>query len=539
MTATATKPELSDAPYVILGCGYVGTRLAQSLLADGIRVRVCARRVALLEPLRELGADVHYMDGGRPHQFGPALLGLDRPIVVYSIPGVPDLPQGEAVRRAAGAAHKVHARSFVYLGSSAVYGRSESVTTADWVDEDTVVATNDPEAGMRLSDEAAVQSIAQAGQHVVTLRLGAIYGPPIRMGEGVPGLPGRGVRQRLRSGEYKLWDNGRYYFSRIYIDDLVRIIRYAAERAPRGAVYAVGDDNPCQQGEYGRWLAAHLGQPEPPSADAHKSSARNAIRGRRLRNDRLKRELDLKLWYPTYREGELAIDAVEQGAPLPPLRLVGLASDQDRPSEAAPVPPAQAAQAAQAAQEAPTAQAAQAAQETPPAQAAAPAQSPAPAQVSAPAQAPQAQQAPQQAPQAQQAATPPVQPAPAPAAAQGPAQSPGAMQGAAAPTPPPAGAGWPSAALGADLGTALGREELGVSLRELPPGESLSPAHTLAAKLAGAAEVSFVVLQGTPSATHRGQAVLLKARDLVPPGAVLKNDGPGPVLLLAIRAARR
>lgn len=530
--ATATKPELSDAPYVILGCGYVGTRLAQSLLADGIRVRVCARRVALLEPLRELGADVHYMDGGRPHQFGPALLGLDRPIVVYSIPGVPDLPQGEAVRRAAGAAHKVHARSFVYLGSSAVYGRSESVTTADWVDEDTVVATNDPEAGMRLSDEAAVQSIAQAGQHVVTLRLGAIYGPPIRLGEGVPGLPGRGVRQRLRSGEYKLWDNGRYYFSRIYVDDLVRIIRYAAERAPRGAVYAVGDDNPCQQGEYGRWLAAHLGQPEPPSADAHKSSARNAIRGRRLRNDRLKRELDLKLWYPTYREGELAIDAVEQGAPLPPLRLLGLASDQDRPAEAAPVAPAQAEQAAQT---------------EPPAQAAAPAQSPAPAQVSAPAQAPQAPQAPQQAPQAQQAATPAVQPAPAPAPAQSPAQAPvqsqsttqGPTQFSAAPTPPPAGANWPSAALGADLGTALGREELGVSLRELPPGESLSPAHTLAAKLAGAAEVSFVVLQGTPSATHRGQTVLLKARDLVPPGAVLKNDGPAPVLLLAIRAARR
>ena len=111
-------------PYVILGCGYVGTRLAQSLLAEGARVRVCARRVALLEPLRELGADVHYMDGGRPHQFGPALLGLDRPVVVYCIPGIQDLPQGEAVRRAASAAHKVMARSFIYLGSSAVYGRS-------------------------------------------------------------------------------------------------------------------------------------------------------------------------------------------------------------------------------------------------------------------------------------------------------------------------------------------------------------------------------------------------------------------------------
>ncbi len=29
--------------WVILGCGYVGTRLARKLLADGERVRVCAR----------------------------------------------------------------------------------------------------------------------------------------------------------------------------------------------------------------------------------------------------------------------------------------------------------------------------------------------------------------------------------------------------------------------------------------------------------------------------------------------------------------
>ena len=42
-------------PVVIFGCGYVGTRLAQSLLADGITVRACVRRVSLLEPLRALG----------------------------------------------------------------------------------------------------------------------------------------------------------------------------------------------------------------------------------------------------------------------------------------------------------------------------------------------------------------------------------------------------------------------------------------------------------------------------------------------------
>lgn len=319
-------------PYVLLGCGYVGTRLAQSLLADGARVRVCARRSGPLEPLRALGAEVGYLDAARPQMFQSALHGVPEPVVVYSIPGVPTLPAGEAVRRAAVAAQRARARAFIYLGSSSVYGRTEPGSTEDWVDEDAAVATSDPEAQMRLSDEMSVQAVGQAGLRTAVLRLGAIYGPALS-----PTQPARGVRQRLRAGQYKLWDGGRYHFSRIYIDDLVRIIRACAARAPQSALYVVGDDHPCRQAEYGRWLAQHLGLPEPPEADAFGASGpRHALRGRRLRNTRLKQELQLSLEYPTYKEGELQIDAVEKGAPLPTLRLDGHA-----PPPASPASPAQ------------------------------------------------------------------------------------------------------------------------------------------------------------------------------------------------------
>ena len=321
-------------PVVIFGCGYVGTRLAQSLLADGITVRACVRRVSLLEPLRALGAEVHYMDGARPHQYGPALGGLTRPLVVYSIPGVPDLPQGEGVRRAATASGRVGASGFIYLSSSAVYGRSELTFTEDWIDEDSSVATSDADAMVRLSDEAALQSVGQTGLRTIILRLGAIYGPTLDAHHAA-----RGARQRLRTGQYKLWDGGRHFFSRIYIDDLVRIIRIAGEKAPPSSLYVVGDDSPCRQSEYGKWLAAHLGLPNPPEADASRSSGpRNIIRGRRLRNDKLKRELGVSLHYPSYREGELAIDAIEQGAPLPKLRL----SDVPEPTQSVSpaIPPA-------------------------------------------------------------------------------------------------------------------------------------------------------------------------------------------------------
>lgn len=301
----------SSSPYVILGCGYVGTRLAQSLLADKVSVRVCGRRVALLEPLAALGAQVHYLDASRPQQFGPALLGLERPVVVYSIPAVSNLPQGEAVRRAAAAALKMHASAFIYLGSSAVYGRSSGFRNDEWIDEDSAVATADPEASLRLTDEAALFSIAAGGLPTVVLRLSAIYGPGLS-----PSQPARGVRQRLRNGQYRLWDEGRYFFSRIHVDDLTRIIRRAAAVSPRDAnlykVYVVGDDSPCTQAEYATWLCQHLQLPLPESSDSHLASGpANVIRGRRLRNDRLKRELDLTLLYPSFREGEAQIDQAE------------------------------------------------------------------------------------------------------------------------------------------------------------------------------------------------------------------------------------
>lgn len=461
------KAEL--APYVILGCGYVGTRLAQSLLADGVRVRVGARRVALLEPLREQGAEVVYFDAGRPHQFGPALLGLDRPVVVYSIPGVPDLPQGEAVRRAATAALRMHARAFIYLGSSAVYGRSEEHLTSEWVDEDTAVASNDPDAALRLADEAAVQAVAQAGLRVVVLRLAAIYGPALS-----PSQPARGVRQRLRANQYKLWDGGRYYFSRIVVDDVVQVIRASAERAPVGAMYVVGDDHPCPQGEYGRWLASHLGLPEPPLADSHQSrSAGHSIRGRRLRNERLKRELGLTLRYPSYKEGEFYIDACEKGASLSSLRLLSDAADENAASApAAAAPPA--------------------------------ATTPAPAAATLPAASPAAVPA----------AAPPVPAAPS---AEASPQAPAAAAPASA---------WPRVVLGEDLGVSVGQRPLGTVVRSLLPGHGAEPGPL------------YLVLQGRPHATFAGRTAQLAPQELAPPGASLHNGSAEPVLILCVAPER-
>jgi tryptophan 2,3-dioxygenase len=286
--------------WVILGCGYVGTRLAGALLDAGERVRVCARNAGRMQPLADRGAHVHPLDASKSRAFGPALYGTSSPHVVYSIPPLPNMPSGEAIRRAAEACTAVGAQRFVYLSSTAVYGETPD---GEVVDEDTPSALGDAEAMTRIGEESAVETARLAGLSTLVLRLSAIYGP------------GRGVRERLKLGTYKLLDDGEHYFSRVHVDDIVSIIRAAVSRAPAQALYCVADDRPTTQREYAAWLARRLGVAMPPSVPSLAPGApRRAVRNRRIANTRLKRELGYQFLYPSYVEGEMAIER-ENGVP--------------------------------------------------------------------------------------------------------------------------------------------------------------------------------------------------------------------------------
>ncbi len=313
--------------WVILGCGYLGARLTRALLADGQRVRVCARNLARLEPLAALGAQLHALDAAKLRAFGPALYNTRSPVVVYSIPPLGQMPAGEPPRRAAEAASSVGAQKFIYLSSTAVYGETESGVT---VDEESPISIGDPAAAPRLADESAVETARLAGLPTVILRLAAIYGP------------GRGVRERLKAGSYKLIDEGVHFFSRVHVDDLVGIVRASAERAPSGAVYCVADDRPTTQREYCDWLTARLGTPPVPSVPSLAQGApRRAVRNRKISNARLKRELGYSFRHPSYVEGERAIEeelGLAAAAPMTPPVLVEPEEPKDmKPDKGAPV----------------------------------------------------------------------------------------------------------------------------------------------------------------------------------------------------------
>jgi nucleoside-diphosphate-sugar epimerase len=285
---------------VILGCGYVGSRIARAALAEGRSVRVCSRSPSRLQPLGELGAEVKFVDASTPRSFTSVLASAHGATVVYSVPPVTALPPGHAMRAALQAAYGGGAGCFVYFSSCGLYGDSPDDDT--WVDEDTPLAAD---AAMQniLSDEREVMNSSFDKLRTVILRLAPVYGP------------GRGVRERMKKGTYAILENGQHVTSRIYVDDVARIVFAAEQHAPAKAVYLVGDDEPVTQGDYARWLSERLGVGMPPSRQiVEAGKARVSHRNRRIRNARMKQELKLELTYPTFREGEAQIEA-ELAAP--------------------------------------------------------------------------------------------------------------------------------------------------------------------------------------------------------------------------------
>lgn len=283
-------------PLIVLGCGYVGTRLAKAALAEGRPVRVCARSSGRLAPLGALGAEVKFLDVGVPKQLPIVLASMPNATVVFSVPPVTNLPPGQAIRHALQAAYGAGASSFIYFSSSGLYGSDPDDDV--WVDEDTPIVETDPAMKNVLSDELELANCAFGRMRVVTLRLAPVYGP------------GRGVRNRLTKGDYKLLDQGQHAISRIHVDDVARIVDACAEKAENKSLYLVADDEPTTQLDYATWLCERMGIPLPPSrAQLEPGAPKVAHRNRRIRNAKLKRELGLELRYPTFREGEAAIEA--------------------------------------------------------------------------------------------------------------------------------------------------------------------------------------------------------------------------------------
>jgi nucleoside-diphosphate-sugar epimerase len=116
--------------------------------------------------------------------------------------------------------------------------------------------------------------------------------------------------QRLRAGTPALAAPEDPYTNHIHADDLARVAVAALMRGRGQRTYNASDDSALRMGEYFDLVADRLGLPRPPrvsrqGAGAHIPEVLLSFmrESRRLANTRLRRELRVRLRYPTVAEG--------------------------------------------------------------------------------------------------------------------------------------------------------------------------------------------------------------------------------------------
>jgi nucleoside-diphosphate-sugar epimerase len=196
------------------------------------------------------------------------------------------------------------ARCVVYLSTIGVYGDSGGA----WVGEESVPRPGSPRSVARLSAEEAWRRLgAQQGKSVAVLRLAGIYGP------------GRNALVTLANGTARRIVKPGQVFNRVHVSDIAQAIEACFAQDAAG-VFNLADDEPAPPQDVIAFAAELMGKAPPPeipfdAARAGMSAMAQSFyaENRRVRNDKLKQTLGVRLAYPTYRDGLRALFAAGEG----------------------------------------------------------------------------------------------------------------------------------------------------------------------------------------------------------------------------------
>jgi nucleoside-diphosphate-sugar epimerase len=269
---------------LVVGCGYIGGRVARLWQAEGHRVRAVTRKLDHADQLRQLGmepikADVTDL---------ASLRQLPRVSTVFHGVGL-DRTAGQSMRRVYvdGLRNLLDALPrpdrFIYISSTSVYGQADG----EEVDEHSLADPQEESGRICLEAE---QLLHRRLPEAIILRFAGIYGP------------GRLLRRAaIEQGQPIAADPDRWV-NLIHGDDGAAAVLAAEARGQPGRIYNVSDGRPVRRRDLFVELAKRLGAPEPrfvpPPADKPHERGH-----RRVSNRRMREELQVTLKYPTYVEG--------------------------------------------------------------------------------------------------------------------------------------------------------------------------------------------------------------------------------------------
>ncbi len=293
-------PRLARRPtLLIVGCGDIGLRVLR-LVRPAWRVLALTSSPERSPVLRAAGAVPLLGNLDEPSTLG-RLGGLADAVLHLAPPplqGATD-PRTAALLRALARGGRV--QRVVYGSTSGVYGDCGGAC----FDETRAVNPTTDRARRRVDAEAQLRWFGhRTGARVTLLRIPGIY---------AANRPGGHPRERLARGTAVLAADDDVYTNHIHADDLARACVAALYRGLPQRVLHASDDTELKMGAYFDLAADLCGLPPPPRITRDEARVQLSpmlmsfmSESRRLTNTRLKRELRLRLLYPTVREGLLA-----------------------------------------------------------------------------------------------------------------------------------------------------------------------------------------------------------------------------------------
>ncbi|MGR3463876.1 SDR family oxidoreductase [Limimaricola sp.] len=270
------------------GHGYSARALAR-LLPDDWRVIGTTRSDDKAEALRATGVEPAIWPGSD-------LSGALDAATHLLISAAPDADGDPVLRdwRDAIAARADRFEWVGYLSTTGVYGDRGG----DWVDEQSALRPATKRGKARVEVEAAWRAIPGLKLHI--FRLASIYGP------------GRGPFEKVRQGTARRIVKPGQVFSRIHVDDIAQVLKASIERPNPGAIYNLCDDDPAPPQDVIAHAAELLGLPVPPevafdAAEMTPMARSFYAESKKVRNDRIKHELGVRLIHPDYRSGLSAL----------------------------------------------------------------------------------------------------------------------------------------------------------------------------------------------------------------------------------------
>jgi nucleoside-diphosphate-sugar epimerase len=275
---------------LMIGCGDVALRTA-SLLRGRVRLYGLTRRAADAPRLRAHG--IVPLAGDLDDYTSLGRLRTAPFAVLHFAPPPAEGRDDPRTRKliAALARARIIPRRFVYISTSGVYGDCAGAE----VDETRARRAQTPRGRRRVAAEDRLRAWARAyGVSLSILRAPGIYAQT------------RLPLDRIRQGTPVLTPEDDVFTNHIHADDLARATVAALFLGRPNRAYNVTDDAQLKMGGWFDLVADAYHLPRPPRVSWDEAEQRIApmllsfmSESRRLANDRLKRELRVRLRYPT------------------------------------------------------------------------------------------------------------------------------------------------------------------------------------------------------------------------------------------------